>query len=214
MKGYFITGTDTHIGKTFFACRYLKTLAEQGYSTAVLKPVSSGCIQTNAGLRNADALLLQAGASLQAPYEWINPFAFEPRISPNFAAEQIGQTLSVDRIVEGCQPLLALARSSKTDYVLIEGAGGWHCPLNEHETIADLAKALNFPIILVVGIRLGCLNHTLLTYQSLLNRKVEITGWVANVCVEDMHSIDENIHYLQERLDTPLLEKIQYTFRN
>jgi dethiobiotin synthetase len=200
-NGFFITGTDTGVGKTVVACELLKKLRSEGNQTAALKPVASGCIETGAGLRNLDALQLQQAATLNVPYEFINPFLFVPPIAPHIAAAEIGVSLSVNNIMKACHPIL----TSTVDFVVVEGAGGWKTPLNEHETMADLARAIGFPVILVVGLRLGCINHSILTYESLKKSKVDLLGWVANGCEENMIYIDENINAIRHLLDIPLL---------
>lgn len=200
-KGFFITGTDTNIGKTFIACKLLNNLKRQGYKTVALKPIASGCIATSSGWQNSDAIALQNAATEKLSYQHINPFAFPEPIAPHIAAKINSQTLSINKIINACQPALTTC----ADYIIIEGAGGWSVPLNEDETMADLAKALKYPIILVVGMRLGCLNHALLTYHHMQQTGVQIHGWIANCLEPDMPYLTENIETLELMLDIPLI---------
>lgn len=199
--GFFITGTDTGAGKTQVAASLLKRLKHQGYTTAGLKPVSSGCIQTAQGLRNEDALSLQSAATCQVPYDWINPFAFEPAIAPHLAAKAANCRLSTKAVFEACQPLL----NSNVDYIIIEGAGGLLVPLNATETFVDLAKKMDFPIILVVGLRLGCINHSLLTLESIRHHSLKVAGWIGYPLEPIMPYLQENIEDLKSLLKIPYL---------
>ena len=205
-KRYFITGTDTSVGKTVVTVGLLETLNRMGMSTVALKPVASGCDPMDAGLRNADALALQRAASIKLPYELVNPFAFQPAIAPHIAAQQQGITLTVKGMAQACKP----AFDYQSDFMLVEGAGGWLVPLNEKETIADFVKTLNIPVILVVAIRLGCLNHAILTYQSIIEKGLPIIAWVANCISADTSVIQQNIQTLQQWFDAPLLAQIDY----
>jgi len=207
-KGFFITGTNTGVGKTSTACLLLKTLNSQGYKTAALKPVATGCEQTSQGLRSADALLLQDNINLKIPYQNINPFAFAPPIAPHIAAEQAKVNLTVSSILHACLPVL----QSEVDYVMVEGVGGFCVPLNNKETTIELAQAFNFPVILVVGLRLGCLNHALLTYQSIKATNLALAGWVGFVCDIDMLVLEENIKTLKNKILAPFLGKYPQCF--
>lgn len=204
-RGFFITGTDTEVGKTWVSAVLLAALKARGHSTAAMKPVSAGCIETPEGLRNEDALILQRHATLALPYEQINPYAFAPPIAPHIAAARIGQRIDI-------APVRAIFDSvaSQADYMIVEGAGGWRVPLNERETIADLAKALNLPVILVVGMRLGCINHALLSCESIAGHGVRLAGWVANSILPDFAELEENIDTLRQRIDAPLLGVIPH----
>lgn len=200
-EGFFITGTDTDVGKTTVGCQLLSFLQNQGYKTVALKPVATGCFKTKKGLRNRDALQLRKFSTFKIPYDEINPFAFELPISPNLAAKLSQKTLTVDKILEACQAGLGYP----VDYRIIEGAGGWKVPINEHQTMAEVAVALNFPIVLVVELRLGCLNHALLTYDSLKQSGVVIMGWVATIKDPHLLALTEIMKCLQERIEYPLL---------
>ena len=201
-KRYFITGTDTGVGKTTVSLMLLSQFGEKGFSTAAIKPVAAGAIKTDFGFRNDYAIKLQAAMTTTWPYENINPFLLNEPISPNLSAKHQKINLTADKIVSACQPIL---NSNNIDIVIVEGAGGCHTPLNDQETFADVAKALDIPIILVVGLRLGCLNHALLTVQAIQSSGLKIAGWVANQVDYPMLYVEENIHYLKKRLHAPLL---------
>ena len=204
-KTFFVTGTDTGVGKTFISAGLLLTAKQRGLSTAALKPVAAGCEMTAAGLRNDDALLLQSVITQPLAYEQVNPIALEPAIAPHIAAQQARRVLSVDRLSGFCRGAL-----NQADFTLVEGAGGWRVPLNPAETLADLARALRLPVIMVVGIRLGCINHALLTAEAIARDGLLMAGWVANVIDPDMPCQQENIVSLQQRLAAPCLGVVPY----
>ncbi len=197
---FFITGTDTDAGKTLVATGLLAAARARGLSTAGLKPVAAGCEATEQGLRNSDALLLQAQTSIDLYYEQINPVALAAPIAPHIAAQREKRNLSADRLAGFCRSSLRLA-----DFTLVEGAGGWRVPLNPSETLADLARVLQLPVILVVGMRLGCINHALLTAEAIRNDGLQLAGWVANLRDADMPVLQENIDTLKARLPAPCL---------
>jgi dethiobiotin synthetase len=191
---YFVTGTDTEVGKTFITLQLLRYFEKQGVSTLALKPIASGCEETAKGLVNKDALALQAAASIKLPYHHINPFAFLPPIAPHIAAKQAGVNLSAATLTQTLTPILQTPANIK----LIEGAGGWLLPLNETETLADYVETLNVKIILVVKMQLGCLNHALLTAKNIQDRGLTLAGWVANTIGEPMPCLKNNIETLSE----------------
>lgn len=199
-KQFFITGTDTNVGKTLIAAGLLHAVNQLGLTTAALKPVAAGCEQTSSGLRNDDALLLQSVMSERLAYEQINPIALQAAIAPHIAAQQEKRVLSADRLAGFCRGSLGQA-----DFTLVEGAGGWLVPLNERETLADLAGLLQLPVILVIGIRLGCINHALLTVNAIRQQGLVLAGWVANCIDETMPAQQENIHSLAVRIPAPCL---------
>lgn len=199
-KAFFITGTDTDAGKTLVATGLLIAAKNLGLTTAALKPVAAGCEQTEEGLRNSDALQLQAAMTAQLPYEQINPIALKAAIAPHIAALQEKRAISSDRLTGFCRSVLNAA-----DVTLVEGAGGWRVPINPRETMADLAKNLQLPVILVVGMRLGCLNHALLTFEAIVRDGLSVAGWVANCIDGDMPVLVENIDSLFARLPVPCL---------
>lgn len=198
-KIIFVTGTDTEIGKTVVSCGLVAALQQQGLSVAAMKPVASGCELTPDGLRNADALALMNQADCQAPYEQINPYAFEPAIAPHIAAQQAGVEIDLALIEERCRQL-----ATRADVVVVEGVGGWLVPLNARDSVADLAVRLEASVVLVVGLRLGCINQALLTAESIRARQLPLLGWVANT-VTEMQEAEANIRALEERLATPRL---------
>ncbi|WP_101759252.1 dethiobiotin synthase [Oceanicoccus sp. KOV_DT_Chl] len=201
---FFIAGTDTDVGKTLIATAILHAANQQGLSTLALKPVAAGCEQTGQGLRNSDALLLQQTMSIALPYEQVNPVALQAAIAPHIAAEQEGKRLSLARLVGFCRGALM----QPADFALIEGAGGWRVPLNARETMAGLAKELNTPVILVVGMKLGCINHALLTAEAIAHDGVPLAGWVANQLDAEMPCYQENINTLKSLLRAPCLGEV------
>ena len=200
-RAYFITGTDTEIGKTTVAAGLLQSARRQGMSTAAAKPVASGCQPTAEGLRNDDALALLAQCSLALNYDEVNPYAFTPAIAPHLAAAEAGICLDVASLQAPVQRLLARG----ADFSVVEGAGGWRVPLTAGESLSDLAIALQLPVILVVGVRLGCINHALLTAEAILRDGLLLAGWVANVVDPHTGRLQSNLETLCERLPAPCL---------
>lgn len=203
-QAYFIAGTDTDVGKTTIAAGLLHAARLQGLSTLAAKPVASGCAVTSKGLRNADALALIDQSTLQLPYDRVNPFAFEPAIAPHLAAREAGVALAVPALVKAMQGILA----EGADFTLIEGAGGWRVPLSDHANLSDLAIALKLPVILVVGVRLGCINHALLSAEAIARDGLQLAGWVANVIESRTSRLEENLASLAERLPAPCLGRV------
>jgi dethiobiotin synthetase len=199
-SGYFITGTDTGVGKTVVTLGLMQYLQAQGQTVVAMKPVASGCERTPAGLRNADALQLQQQASIPLDYALVNPYAFEPAMAPHIAAARAGVRIDSGKILSAYH---VLARQA--DCVLVEGVGGWQVPLAADETLADLARALGLDVIMVVAIRLGCLNHALLTAASIAAGGSELRGWVANQIPPRLEGAQENINTLKSMLSMPLL---------
>ena len=184
----------------------LQAANQAGLRTAAIKPVAAGAVQTAEGLRNDDALLLQSACNEQLGYDEVNPFCLPAAVSPHIAAKLAGRRLTIDRIAGFCQGVL-MRRAALT---VIEGAGGWRVPINDRETMADLAKHLKLPVIMVVGVRLGCLNHALLTAEAVYRDGLKLAGWVANHIDADMPYADENVAALHERLAAPLLVRIAF----
>lgn len=199
-KGFFITGTDTEIGKTWCSTGVMAKLQLQGYSVVGMKPIASGCSETHEGLRNDDALLLQQQASITIDYDLVNPYHFLPAIAPHIAAEQAGTRIKVGKIVEKYLQL-----RERANYTIVEGVGGWQVPLNDEEGVAELAQALKLPVILVVGLRLGCINHALLTAESIRANGCQLAGWIANTPAKPMTQQTENIRAIAQRINVPLL---------
>ena len=207
-RGVFITGTDTEVGKTFVATALVRSLAAAGLRIGVMKPVAAGADVTPEGLRNPDALALMAAANVQAPYETVNPYCLSLPASPHIAAAKAGIRIEMDPIVRAFDEL---ARGA--DLVVAEGAGGWMTPLNDTDTMADLAVALDLPVILVVGLRLGCLNHALLTAQAIEARGLRFAGWIGNYLSPRFEHADENIATLEARIAAPRLEILPFQAR-
>jgi dethiobiotin synthetase len=199
-RGYFITGTDTGVGKTAVTLGLMQALQARGKTVVAMKPVASGCESTPAGLRNDDALRLQQQASIELDYAAVNPYAFAPAVAPHIAAEQAGMHIDTGYIVNKYKEISCLS-----DWVLVEGAGGWQVPLTADETLADLARLLGLDVIMVVAIRLGCLNHALLTAASIAAAGCTLAGWVANQLPPVPGLAQENINTLKSRISAPLL---------
>ncbi len=205
-KGFFITGTDTEVGKTTIAAGLLYAIRQAGLSTAAVKPVASGCEMTAEGLRNSDALALQAQCSVPLDYAQVNPFAFAPPIAPHLAARQVGVELDVASLLAPVRRVLAL----QAQVTVVEGAGGWRVPLSGLATLSDLAIALQLPVILVVGLRLGCINHALLSAQAILADGLPLAGWVANRVDPHAACVDEVVATLEQRLPAPCLGHVPW----
>ena len=205
-RAFFITGTDTEIGKTTVAAGLLVAARRRGWSTAAGKPVASGCHVEDGELRNPDALALWAQCSEPLSYAAVNPFAFEPAIAPHLAARDQGVALDVASLASPMQMLLA----RRADFTVIEGAGGWRVPLAAGQTLADLAQYLALPVILVVGVRLGCINHALLTAEAIQADGLQLAGWVANVVDPQTSRLADNLACLSERLPAPCLGQVPY----
>ncbi len=194
---FFVTGTDTGVGKTLISCALLHAFAAQGHRAAGFKPVASGCDDSE---HNEDAVRLRAAGNVQASYGQINPYCFAQAVAPHLAAKFVGVNINLERIVQSYCELAAQA-----DVVIVEGAGGFCVPLNDHQDMADLAARLNLPVILAVGMRLGCINHALLTVASIKASGLRLAGWVANCQDENMPMLNENIAALRQRIAAPLL---------
>ena len=199
-QGYFVTGTDTGVGKTRVAAGLIAALRQQGQRVAGMKPVASGCVMTPDGLRNEDALALCEASGLAVPYDWVNPYAFAPPIAPHIAARDAGQPIRFDVLVE------ALGRlQTQAECVVVEGVGGWRVPLGPDGDVADLAVHLGLPVVLVVGLRLGCLNHAALTVADMRRSGLPLAGWVASAVDPDFAREAENLVALAGILALPCL---------
>jgi dethiobiotin synthetase len=205
MPGLFITGTDTGVGKTRVTAALLTLLDRLGLRAIGMKPVAAGADLVGADWVNEDVVLLNAAANVTAPPEWVNPYLFRDAIAPHIAAERKGVHIEIPRIVESYERLAGLA-----DWVVVEGAGGFRIPLDRQRDSADLAAALNLPVVLVVGMRLGCLNHALLTAEAIERRGLRLAGWVANRIDPDMAVFDENLATLETRLAAPCLAVVPW----
>lgn len=203
---YFVTGTDTEIGKTTIAAGLLYAARAAGLSTAAAKPVASGCQLTAEGLRNDDALALLAQCSLALRYEEVNPNAFAPAIAPHLAACDEGVQLEVPALSAAVRTILGKG----ADFTLVEGAGGWRVPLTGAANLSDLARALELPVILVVGVRLGCINHAVLTAEAILGDGLPLAGWVANIVDPHTARMQDNLDTLSERLPALCIGRVPH----
>ncbi len=206
VKRFFITGTDTDAGKTLITAAMLEAADRQGARTAALKPVAAGADDTDAGPRNDDALILQRYSNQSLAYEQINPVLLKEAIAPHIAAEREGKQLTSERLVGYCRG----AMMQPADLMLIEGAGGWRVPLNHREDLSELPKRLQLPVILVVGMRLGCLNHALLTAEAIAADGLPLAGWVANRVDPQMDCYSQNLETLKMRIRAPLLGEVPF----
>lgn len=207
MKTFFITGTDTGIGKTHVTVGLLNRFNEKGYSTFGMKPIASGCHWSAEGQRmNEDALALQAVSSIKRPYQQVNPIALAEPIAPHLAAEKAGINLSKNGLVE----VISNSLVPSADVNVIEGVGGWSVPLNNHELFSEVIAHLKIPTLLVIGIKLGCINHALLTCQSIVQMRVPFLGWIANCIEPDVQFAKENIKALSSWIPAPCLGSFHY----
>lgn len=205
VAGFFITGTDTGVGKTWATVALMRFLQARGLAVIGMKPVAAGCFRREGECLNEDALLLMENATFPVDYAKLNIYAFEQPVSPHIAARSSGKTVSISDIVLRCRELETLA-----DYVLVEGIGGWEVPLNERDRVSHLAYALQLPVILVVGMRLGCLNHAVLTHDAMVRSGVSCLGWVANCIDAHFPCVEENLQTLKSGLSFPCLGSIPH----
>lgn len=202
---YFVTGTDTEVGKTVASSALLQAANRAGFRTAGYKPVASGSEMTKDGLRNTDALALQRNSSVALSYDEVNPYTFEEPTSPHIVSEDEGRPIDASQISAGLRAL-----SDKADWVLVEGAGGWYTPLSSSYTFADWVQAERLPVILVVGVKLGCINHAVLTAQAITQAGLTLAGWIANDVVPPGRRHAEYLATLTRMLPAPLLGEIPY----
>mgnify|MGYP006190134957 FL=1 len=205
MTACFVVGTDTGVGKTHVSCALLQALAQHHRRVVGMKPVAAGVVPWGEGWASEDSIALRAASTIAVPPELDTPVLLPDPLSPHIAAARAGVQIDIATIVQAYQALAAQA-----DAVVVEGAGGFHVPLSPTETGADLAVALNLPVVLVVGLRLGCLNHALLTAEAIAARGLTLAGWVVNRVDPDMLAPEENIAWLQQRLGAPLLADIPW----
>lgn len=203
-QSYFIIGTDTNVGKTYIASALVRHFVSLGFKTAGMKPVASGCeLNPQGELINEDAQALINASNVSAPLNLVNPYRFAPAIAPHIAATQAGIAIDFHTIAHAYTQLKNLS-----EVVIVEGAGGFFVPLNDTQTLADLAVQLNLPIILVVGMRLGCINHALLTVEALQARGLTLAGWVANQIEPHFEMFEENLDSLKMRIVAPCLSVV------
>ena len=202
-SGYFVTGTDTGVGKTQVTAALIHLLRDRYEKVVGMKPVASGCANTGQGLCNADAEALIAASNVVADYQDINPYAFEPAIAPHIAAREAGVKIELERVLDHFERLQAQANC-----VVVEGVGGWLVPLGHVITTEHLAKSLDLPVVLVVGMRLGCLNHALLTSRAIESAGILLAGWIGNIIDPAMERVNDNLHTLEKRISAPHLGTI------
>ena len=203
---YFIIGTDTNVGKTYVATALVNFFADSGLKTIGMKPVATGCqLNDKFELINEDVKTLMSASNVSVSLDLINPYHFVPAIAPHIAAEQADIYIDLKEIKQAYEHLATLA-----DVVIVEGAGGFYVPLNEADTLADLAVLLNIPVILVVGIRLGCINHALLTAESIQAHGLKLSGWIANEIEPNFAMFYENISSIQQRITAPCLSVVRW----
>ena len=200
-RGFFVTGTDTGVGKTLVACAILHAFARTGKCVAGMKPIAAG----SENGRWADVEALAGASTVRAAARIVNPYAFEQAVAPHIAAELAGIEIDLEAIARAYEELSGIA-----EVVVAEGVGGFLVPLNDRQTSADLAKRLALPVVLVVGMRLGCLNHALLTWRQIEAWGLRCSGWVANCILPDMPYLEENIRALEQRLACPLLGAVPF----
>ncbi len=205
-KSFFVAGTDTDVGKTVISAGILQGLNRRGLSTAGYKPVSAGCEKTPAGLRNEDAMTLLENSSIELAYQEVNPVAFEDPVAPHLAAHRLGQSINFHTVTSGLDNLV----SKQPDVLLVEGAGGWRLPLDQDAYLSNLPMLYGMPVILVVGMRLGCLNHALLTYEAIQRDGLHDAGWVANEIDPQMLYKEDNLAALTHLLQAPLLGHVPF----
>lgn len=198
MAGFFITGTDTDVGKTWCGVALMRMLRARGHIVAGMKPVAAGCEWLDGRWQNRDAALLLQNASWVPAYELVNPYAFINPVSPHLAC---GDVVVDIRVIRSAFDAL----SSRADYVVVEGAGGWFSPLSRQYDNAALAAALELPVIMVVGMRLGCINHARLTFDAIKRSGLILAGWIAVRIDPEMAQFEGNMEYLRQAIDAPLL---------
>ncbi|CAI1749370.1 dethiobiotin synthase [Serratia proteamaculans] len=205
IKRWFVTGTDTEVGKTVASSALLQAANLAGYRTAGYKPVASGSEMTAEGLRNGDALALQANSAVVLNYQQVNPYVFAEPTSPHIVSADEGRPIELAQLSAGLRHL-----EQRADWVLIEGAGGWFTPLSEQYTFADWVQQEQLPVILVVGIKLGCINHALLTVQAIQQAGLSLVGWIANDVSEPGRRHQEYLTTLRRMLPAPWLGEIPH----
>lgn len=206
MQSYFVIGTDTGVGKTYVASALVKHFAALDLKAIGMKPIASGCEPNEKGeLINEDVTALISASNIDAALDLINPYRFAPAIAPHIAAEQAGIQIDLSIIRQAYAQLASLA-----DVIVVEGAGGFCVPLNKTQTLTDLAVLLNIPIVLVVGMRLGCINHALLTVEAIQARGLKLAGWIANEIQPHFAMFDENLSSLQQRIAAPCLSVVRW----
>jgi dethiobiotin synthetase len=205
MAGYFITGTDTEIGKTLTTLALMQSLKKAGRQVGGMKPVASGCVRTRSGLRNDDAMRIKSMADIEVPYDLVNPYAFEAAVAPHVIAEQEGINIDLSRI-KSCYNKL----SESVDIVVVEGVGGWRVPLGQEQAVPDMVRALALPVVMVVGMKTGCINHAVLTAEAIKHDGMQLLAWVANQVDPEYSTLLPTMDYLNTKLKIPMLGHIPF----
>jgi len=200
MPAVFITGTDTDAGKTLLTLGLMQALQQQGLRVNGMKPVAAGVFEIDGKTVNEDAQLIRQQSTKALPYELINPWLFEPAIAPHIAAQQVNKTIDFQSIKTALNEI-----KKQSDLVVVEGAGGWLVPLNEQQDVADIAVNMNLPVILIVGLKLGCINHARLTLQAIQAAGCRVVGWIGTQIEPEMMNVDENIETLKHYLPVQCL---------
>lgn len=195
-QGFFVTGTDTEIGKTFITCALINLAVQKGYKVAGMKPIASGCEQTKDGLRNDDAIKIIEEMNTEFEYKRVNQYSFIPPVSPHFAARAVNKTIDIAKIKQNY-----LLIKKQTDMVFVEGVGGWEVPLGEDIRVADLASTLDLPVVMVVGLKLGCINHALLTAKAIENKGLKIVAVIATEVEKGYEFLEQTIKTLEKQLE-------------
>ena len=206
-KQLFITGTDTDCGKTYISRGIIESLVTQKFTVKGLKPIASGAKKNKNKLMNDDAQQLMSASNVKVPYAMVNPYCYPEPIAPHIAAALNQSALSVSTVAQAIEKT---NQTYPTDYTIIEGAGGWYVPLNDNERFSDLAVALQADVILVVGMKLGCINHALLSAEAIRQAPVNFVGWIANCLDDEMLNLAENLATLQNEIQAPCLEVVAY----
>jgi dethiobiotin synthetase len=202
---WFITGTDTGVGKTHCTLALMQYFKNKGLKVAGMKPVASGGYETAQGLRNDDAVkIFQHCHELNINYQWVNPYCFLPPIAPHLAALRSGQQIELSMLINTYQQL-----ANQAEVVIIEGIGGWRVPINHHQSLKEMVLAINASVILVVGLRLGCINHTLLTAEAIIQDGCRFAGWIANA-IDAEFDAQESVTAIAERLPVPLIAQMPF----
>ncbi len=199
-NGFFITGTDTSVGKTYVATQIIKAFRQRDYSVSGFKPVASGGVWVDDRLENEDAQRMMRESNVDLPYSTVNPYCFEPAIAPHLAAQKNAVEINASRIQSSYAEHVSAA-----DVIIVEGAGGWKVPLGGRLGFDDVALALALPVVLVVGLKLGCINHALLSEAAILHKKCRIAGWIGNNLNVEFGEAKENMLALQERMEAPCI---------
>ena len=204
-NSFFITGTDTHIGKTEITCALIGFFKKKGYIAMGMKPVAAGTEIIDNQLINSDVYKFLSINSISKSLKIINPYSFDQAIAPHIASISTSNEILFSKIKENF-----LLLKNECEYLFVEGAGGYNVPLTNNKSTPDLVSYLNIPIILVVGIRLGCINHTMLTVEAIKNNNHNLSGWVANCIDSSMKEVDENIKYLVDNIEAPFMGNIPF----